>query len=251
MNIKTVYLLDGSEEGFFTAVFDAYKDRTAYLTSEGNRQLAFGEKLVLVKADGQKSERVVRKIKQIDAEVLYDLGLALRNRELDREQTAFLYIRELVETGRRVRGKLSVECVRRMMDLRGQVSNEVHRLKGFLRFSECQNGLLYAPCSPDHDDVDLLAPHFVARLNTPFVIHDVWRKKAVIYDGEQCAVVFADGAEIFESNREQVFSALWKKYYSTVNIPSRKNVRQQKNYMPTRYWKFLNEKPAGDDGEGF
>lgn len=249
MNDKKVYFTDGTEQGFLTAVFDAYKDQNAYVTSEKNFQLSLGQMFVNVLPDVEKAERVLVKIKAIDANAAYDLGLVLRNRETDREQTAFCYVRELVKTGRSVRGKLSLECVRRMMDLRGQVSNEVHRLKGFLRFSENADGILYAPCSPDHDDVDLLAPHFIARLNAPFVIHDVWREKAVLYNGKDCIVLPVGRAAIVESDREKFFSSLWKKYYDSVNIPARKNLRQQKNYMPARYWKFLTENPLGGADE--
>ena len=243
MNGRKVYFTDGTSESFYTAVFDAYKDENAYLTSEKHLQLSLGESFVHVCADGEKVARVCNKLKRLDGNAVYDVELVLRSRESDREQTAFLYIRELVKTGRSVRGKLSVSAVRRMMDLRGQVACEVHRLKGFLRFSETADRVLYAPCSPDHDDIDLLAPHFIRRLACPFVIHDVWRSKALLYDGRECVVMPVDCAEIVESEREQAFSALWKKYYKTVNIPARKNIRQQKGYMPVRYWEFLTEEP--------
>lgn len=244
MNAKTIYLIDGTSDGFYTAVFDAYTDKTAWLTSERCRQGLLGEKTVRVQPNAEKTGRVLSKIKSIDANAAYDIELVLRSRASDREQTAYLYVRELVQTGKSVRGKLSVEAVRRMMDLRGQVAYETHRLKGFLRFTETADRVLYAPCSPDNDVIDLLAPHFIARLGTAFVIHDVWRGKAVLYDGRECIVTPVDSAEITESEREHIFSELWKKYYKTVTIPSRKNVRQQKGYMPVRYWGFLTESPA-------
>ena len=244
MNVKTVYFTDGTSDGFYTAVFDAYKDESAYLTSERFRQGSLCERVTCVLADTEKATRVLRKVKSIDANAAYDIELVLRSRETDREQVAFLYVRELVKTGRSVRGKLSVEAVRRMMDLRARVSYEAHRMKGFLRFSETADGVLYSPCSPDNDIIDLLTPHFIARLASPFVIHDVWRGKAALYDGRECIVAPVDSAEIVESERERIFSELWKKYYKTVNIPSRKNVRQQKGYMPVRYWGFLTENPS-------
>ena len=241
MNVKNVYITDGTSEGFYTAVFDAYKDEEAYVTAEKRYQLSLGQAPIFVQTDGEKAARVTRKVKCLDAKALYDTELVIRNRESDGVQTAFLYLRELVKSGRCVRGKLTVSCVRRMMELRGQVSNEVHRLKGFLRFSETEEGVLYTACSPDHDDVDLLAGHFIARLNQPFAIHDVWREKAVIYDGRECVLARVNGAEITESERQRAFASLWKKYYQTVNIPERRNLRAQKNFMPVRYWEFLTE----------
>ena len=243
MNGRTVYFTDGTEDGFFTAVFDGYKTENAYVSSGKNLQLSIGEKSVFVLTDTEKAERVRRKIKGIDAHALYDVRLALRHRDEEREQVAFLYLRQLVKEGKSVRGKLSVGAVRRMMDLRGQVLCEVHRLKGFLLFMETSGGVLYAPCSPDHDDIELLAAHFVARLNAPFVLHDVWRKKALLYDGNECILTEVGEAEILESEQEKSFSALWKKYYQSVNIAERKNLRQQRNYMPVRYWRFLTEEP--------
>lgn len=243
MNGRRVYFTDGTSECFYTAVFDAYKDENVYITSERSLQLSLGETHVYVEADGEKVARVLNKLKRLDARTVYDVECVLRHRAVDGAQTAFLYIRELVKTGRSVRGKLSTSAVRKMMEYRGQVCNEVHRLKGFLRFSETVDGVLYAPCSPDHDDIDLLAAHFIARLNQPFAIHDVWREKALLYNGRECVMVPVGEAELVQSDREQVFSALWKKYYKTVNIPARKNLRTQRNFMPVRYWEFLTEEP--------
>lgn len=243
MNGKNIYITDGTSEGFYTALFDAYKDGEAYLTAGGRIQLSFGQTQIFVTGDGEKAARVVRKIKSLDAKALFDTETVIRNREEDGVQTAFLYLRELVKSGRCIRGKLTLPCVRRMMELRGQVLNEVHRLKGFLRFAETEDGVLYAACSPDHDDVDLLAGHFIARLQQPFAIHDVWREKAVMYDGRECVLAKVSGAEIAESDRQRAFASLWKKYYKTVSIPERKNPRAQKNFMPVRYWEFLTEEP--------
>ena len=246
--MRTVYVLDGTEECFFTAVFAAYNDATAYLTSSPCLQGCLGEKVIKVSADGEKAARVVRKIKKIDAPALFDVQTILRAGVVDREQTAFLYVRELVKTGRSVRGKLSVECVRKAIEIRGQVLNEVHRLKGFLRFAETVSGVMYAPCSPDHDVVELLLPHFVNRLRgVPFAIHDVSRGKAALYNGEECALAQVGNAELAFTQQEEVFSTLWKRYYRTVNIPARKNERQRTGFMPKRYWRFLNERPDEDE----
>ena len=51
-------------------------------------------------------------------------------------------------------------------------------------------------------------------------------------------------AEIVLSADEEGWQALWRQYYASVNIPSRKRLRQMKGYMPVRYWKFMPEMPA-------
>jgi len=115
MNGRRVYFTDGTSECFYTAVFDAYKDENAYITSERSLQLSLGETHVYVEADGEKVARVLNKLKRLDARTVYDVECVLRHRAVDGAQTAFLYIRELVKTGRSVRGKLSTSTVRKMM----------------------------------------------------------------------------------------------------------------------------------------
>ena len=130
----------------------------------------------------------------------------------------------------------ATECMQR-------VTWELHRLKGFVRFMESASGALYAPLSPDHDICDLLLPHFRARLpEFPFVLHDVSRKKAAVYDGKNSFLAPLDRADVLLSADERAWQSLWRKYYQSVNIPSRERLKQMRGYLPVRYWKFLPEK---------
>ncbi len=242
--MKNFYFTDGSAENFYTAVFVAYKDENAYVTSSGAVQVGLGDGFFRVQTDEAKAARVTAKIQTLDARALLEIDRILRTNAADKEQAAYLYLRALIEYGKPVRGALTRGEVRRAMDLSAQVGTEVHRLKGFLRFQETQDGVLYAPCSPDNDVVDLLMPHFAHRLKTcSFIIHDVWRGVAGIYHKGEWLVTAAGEAEFALSEREKNFQSLWKKYYHTVTIAERKNERQRKNYMPVRYWKFLTEEP--------
>ena len=241
--MRTVYFTDGTAEGFFSAVFDAYGDKGALLTSSDAFQAALDDSFVRVPPSPEKAARVVRKLEALDRGCLWEIDCILRTPEADREQAAFLYIHLLTERKGPVRGMLSRPEVRRARELAERVGQERHRLTGFLRFRETADGVFYAPCAPDNEVVELLMPHFAARFKTfPFVIHDLKRKLAGLCDGRNWTVVPAPEAELVLSENEDEFEALWKKYYRTVNIPSRRNIRQMKGYMPVRYWKFLPEK---------
>ncbi len=241
--MRNIYLTDGTAETFFTAVFDAYRDADAFLSPSRALQTALDDRFIPVLPSKEKSARVVKKIRSIDKNCLYDLDCALRTPAEDRERAAFAYIRLLIRHNSSIRGMLTFPEVRRIAELSDQVGSERHRLSGFLRFQETADGFFYAPCSPDNDVVDLLMPHFVARFkNARFVIHDVSRKIAGIYNGNEWLVSPVGTADIVLSENEESFSALWKKYYHTVYIPARKNTRQMKGYMPVRYWKFMPEK---------
>ena len=239
----TYYLVDGSEECFFTAVFDAFKDKNCIITSERDLQIGLDSEFKEVIADNGKAERVKKKLNALDKLCLEDIGLLLRSCDTLKEQTAFEYIKLIIANVGEVRNMLATPTVMEMTTMRGKVTTEIHKLKGFLRFIENAEGVLYAPYSPDNDITDLLAPHFARRFsNQRFVIHDIKRKKAAMFDGNEIVMFDAEGAEIYLSEYQQHFEDLWRQYYKSVNIESRPHEKQMKGYMPVRYWKFLPEK---------
>lgn len=247
--MKNVYHTDGTPVAFFTAVFNAYKDEKGYITSSNCFQTSLGDTWREVAPDEEKAARVVKKIREVDPHAFQEIDLILRTPDDDKEQAAFEYLKLVLKYGKHTREKLTLSAVRRAMDLTSHVGTEVHRLHGFLRFQEGENGVFYAPCAPDNDVLELLLPHFIARFKKQsFVIHDVKRKIAALYNGDEWIIVPAEQAEITASESEKAILSLWKKYYHTVAIPMRKNTRQMKNYMPVRYWKFIVEKD-GDDAD--
>lgn len=240
------FIVDGSEDCFYTAVFTAYREKESIITSEKNLQLNLGYEPVEIATDEEKSRRVREKLNKIDPLAGEDVALMLRSCESLKEQIAFEYIKLIVSHNRPVRAMTGNPTVMEMTDVRGKVTGELHRMKGFLRFMENADGVLYAPYSPDNDVTDLLAPHFAERLkNQRFVIHDVKRKIAAMYDGYELVVTRVGNAEVYLSEYERYFEELWKQYYQSVNIASRPHEKQMKGYMPVRYWRFLPEKRDG------
>jgi len=242
--MRNLYYVDGTPECFFTAVFEAWKDEHAYLFSLPTLQTGLGDTWRDVSPEPNKAQRVVKKLLALDSLALYELDCILRSNHPEKEQIALEYIRLLVKSGAPVRQQLSDPAARRAIELKQKVGAETHNLKGFLRFQQTQSGVFYAPCSPDHDVLEFLMPHFVARFkNAPFVIHDTKRCLAGIYNGKEWRLCpTPKRAELLLTEREDSFARLWKQYYDTVAIPQRKNTRQMKAYMPVRYWKFMTEK---------
>lgn len=239
----TYYLVDGSENCFYTAVFDAYKNKECIITSERDVQLGLGFEVFDVVTDENKAERVKAKINALDRGAAEDISLLLKSNASLKENVAFEYIKLIISNGGAVRAMLANPTVIEMSQIRTRVYGEAHRLKGLLRFMENADGVMYAPYSPDNDITDILAVHFAARFGgRPFVIHDIKRKIAAMYDGNEIIMTYADDAEIYLSEYENYFQNLWKQYYKSVNIESRPHEKQMKGYMPVRYWKFLPEK---------
>ena len=198
-----------------------------------------------MRADEEKARRCEARLLSFDKGCMRDLGLLLRSGEAGRGQTAYRYLKLIASRKAPVRGDLTEDAVVAANECMRRVSFELHRFKGFVRFMESASGALYAPISPDHDICDLLLPHFRGRIpSIPFVLHDVRRCKAAVWDGAHAFTAPLTKAEIVLSADEEGWQALWRQYYASVNIPSRKRLRQMKGYMPVRYWKFMPEMPA-------
>ena len=246
MNAKNrkhmIYFFEETEDGSLTAFLAAFQDEHALFATE-NTQLVLGEERVYLQTDSLKAEKARRRLCSFDRECLSDLRLLLRCGKTDRFQVAFGYLKAIANAKAPVRARLADRAVFIAMEYVKKVRYEIHRFHGFIRFMETASGALYAPFSPDNDICDLLVPHFRARLPAyPFVLHDVSRKKAAVYDGEHVFVAPLTQAEVVLSAKENEWQALWKQYYAAVNIPSRERLKQMRGYMPARYWKFLPEK---------
>ncbi len=237
-----IYFYDGSKTAFLTAFVLAFRDGQAVLSSRGC-QLSLAQETVFVTPEPERAKKAEQRLLKIDPDCMNDLSTLLRSGDQDRDMVALNYFKLLVKEGRPVRKMFAEECVTAAMECIRRVTFEIHRFHGFVRFMESASGALYAPISPDNDICDLLVPHFRARLpEYPFVIHDVGRKKAAVYDGSHVFLAPLERAEVLLSSDEKAWQALWKNYYDSVNIPSRERLRQMRGYMPVRYWKFMPER---------
>ncbi len=236
------YFYDGTKEGFLTAFLAAFSDAEARVY-DSSAQLLLGEPPQYIQTDLERAKKAENRLLSFDRDCMRDLDTLLRSGMPDKAQIAFAYFRRLAEVKAPIGKRLAEPVVFAAVERMKKIGLEIHHLHGFIRFMETASGALYAPFAPDNDIVDLLVPHFRARLPLfPFVLHDTARKKAAVYDGKQVFLAPLDKADILLSADEEAWQSLWKKYYHSVNIPSRERLKQMKGYMPVRYWKFLPEK---------
>lgn len=236
-----IYFYDGSQDAFLTAFVLSFRDEDARLTST-RCQLALGQETVFVNTDPALAARARTKLTAYDKQFPHELDRLLRSGSESKDAVALAYFRLLAQKKCPVRGMLAESAVLGAEELLRKISHEIDRMHGFLRFTESASGALYAPIAPDNDICDLLLPHFRARLpRFPFVIHDVKRKKAAVYDGENSFFAPLECAEVVISADEQDWQKLWKGYFSAVNIPSRERLKQQRSYLPVRYRKLMTE----------
>ena len=237
-----VYIFDGTKYGFLSALLTAFPDPAAIVTS-GKMQIPLGMATLDVPTDLPRAKRAEERLRSFDRDFDFDFDRLWRCGMNDKEQVAFRYFRLLAQEKRPVAKRLANPDVFTAIEYIKKVGYEIHRFHGFIRFLETESGALYAPFSPDNDICDLLVPHFRARLpQFHFVLHDVKRQKAAVYDGKNVFGAPLSQADVLLSADESGWQSLWKQYYGAVNIPCRERLKQMRGYMPARYWKFLPER---------
>lgn len=242
----TVFLIDKSVKGICSALFYSFTERVApdYVAPREGFVRNFNDRYIEIATDGENSQRVLRALNKYGEENIAEhIKFCLMSCDINALKIAFDYARFTLSERRDVSSFLADKRVSDFSFTIKKVFCENHRLKGFIRFKETANGILYAPYSPDNDITEILCPHFVARLSgVPFIIHDVKRNKAGVSDGKRFTVMATENDALLNlSDDEKNWETLWKNYYKAVNIKERRNKKQQNNLMPLRYRKFLPE----------
>lgn len=243
----TTYFFDGTKNGLLTCIFESFYDRRIPddVTTECV-QCGLLDEIVTIKTDNEKAERVYKCLKNCKTKYLVsDFNLTFRSGEKKRFKVLFDYLNVAISNKNiDVSKAFALPEIQAFTDLRNRIYTETHRFKGFLRFMETEKGFYYACYEPDNDITELLVPHFTARLQSPFIIHDIKRNILALCDGKRYKILNGgdNGVTVFMSESEEIFLDLWQQYYKSINIEERKNLRQMRNYMPERYWKNLSEK---------
>ncbi len=168
---------------------------------------------------------------------------------LSNEENKELILYYLLLNGQKYKDKIlfhrHLRCVSETIRISNYVIHEVHKYKGFVRFQELENHILYAEVEPVNDVLELIAPHFKKRLkNDYWIIKDVRRNRLSLYDKKNYYLVSGHEFSLettLKSHEEQKVEELWKAFYKTIGIQERKNERCRMNFMPKKYWKYMLE----------
>ncbi|MCL2382400.1 MAG: TIGR03915 family putative DNA repair protein [Treponema sp.] len=128
-------------------------------------------------------------------------------------------------------------------DTADRAQREIHRVMGFLRFSPDSQGVYTAKCAPDYFILPALAEHFTLRFGeVPWAIIDEKRGLRLCRkDNGEIRLLPVPAEPEAGGQRLDSVADLWRLYHRSVSIETRKNVRLQRQFMPERYRKYLNE----------
>lgn len=138
----------------------------------------------------------------------------------------------------------NIKCINLCINISNYVIRETHKYKGFTRFIELKNNVLYAKINPMNDVLFLLAKHFKKRLNKfNWMIHDTKRGYLAIYNQKSIYYIDEDKLKIDNDyNKDEVmYEDLWKCFYKVIGIKERYNSNLRRNMMPKKYWNYLIE----------
>lgn len=251
----TQVIYDGTYEGWVTAVFEIYEYKLqdiVFAKKEASADLLFSANHI-VSTDEVKVKRVLsglqKRLSKNGYQGLYHAFLSETNKI---EEIMLRYVQYVLSSAINVEEDFSNNNVLELRKAIRLTGKEAHRMEAFVRFQLAKDQLYYAIVEPDCNVLPLIETHFKNRYaDQRWLIYDARRKYGIYYDLENVSTVELQFdantssskflAEIGDEG-EELFQDLWRNYFKSVNIESRKNTKLHLQHMPKRYWKNLTEK---------
>lgn len=242
-----LFLYDNTFEGLLTGIYDGFysKEPPSYIygINDSSAPLMLGDVVEIITENEKFSkvkDAVIHKINLLALKKIYTTFLS---NEKDKEMLIFKYLKVAFKIGPKVHNFLNIHEVRLIDEINKRVTHESHKFTGFIRFNYIDEKFLYSSIEPDNDILELLGDHFKNRFSREyFIIHDISREKALIYNKISYEIIHMD-KETYEQlkSHEDEYSSLWKTYFKSTTIEERRNPKLQARLMPKRYWKHILE----------
>lgn len=241
------YIYDGSFDGILTAIYDAYyrRETPEKIVSEDDFQESFLINKIYIETHREKADKVYNAIEtKISHQALKNVFYVYLSERADRGTIIYNYLKLGWKIGIDIDLNLTNNNVLLVQNICQSLSKERHLMLGLVRFRQLKNNILYAPIEPEYNIIGLIGQHFSNRIsNENWIIHDVNRNIAVIYNKHEWIVIELEMNRVIELHKdEETYQRLWKEYFNNISIKNKVNSKLQKRNMPMKYWKYLIEK---------
>ncbi|MGB3850233.1 MAG: TIGR03915 family putative DNA repair protein [Tunicatimonas sp.] len=245
------YTYDGSYEGLLSVIFETYRlgQPADAICQESIAQPELFGQLLFVDTNPAHARRVLRGVaKRAGADASRIMYHCFLSEQPDIEVLLYRFVRLAMNSHESVLENFREPVVLRLHRIERQIHREVHRMHAFVRFQETSDGLYAALITPDFNVLPLLSPHFRARYPAfRWLIYDTQRRFGLYHEDHATRFITLDTPpsqlqEALLSNAESDYQALWQTYFSSVDIPERRNMKLHLQHVPRRYWKYLVEK---------
>ena len=250
----TRLIYDGTFEGLLTAVFEIYERRLqdVYIQKTGFSNEAMFEDIISVVTDDTRATRVSKGLsKKLSPEGMKRIYIAHLGEFENVDNNILGFIRYAFDSKQNIEDDFGNKYVIRIAELVNMMRRERHRMEAFTRFKKLKDDLFYAEIEPDFNVLPLLVKHFKNRYaDQKWLIFDIKRKYGLYYDLHDTDFITMNAEDIRDTGKirdarhgeEEDYQHLWKNYFTSVNIVSRKNSKLHQRHIPRRYWKHLTEK---------
>jgi len=254
------YCFDGSMTGLLSCVFRAFefKEFNVMVTANPQAQTGLFDEFIRVASNDQHGQRVWQGLKQkVSSSSLRAFYYTFLSEQEAAFQTLFDFAVYVFQNQRPVDKDYGHTAVIGMSQWAKQVGREKHRMEAFVRFKKAKDGLFLSLVRPDFNVLPIISRHFQERYqDQSWLIYDEQRNYGIYYDLRQMHQVEMN-AEIIDpqirighsqsfsielDDQELLYDQLWKDYFNSVNIQARKNMKLHIQYVPKRYWRYMNEK---------
>ena len=242
-----IFIYDDTFEGLLTSIYDGFYSKepptSIYGTSESNIPLLLVDIIEIVTYNDKFKKVRDSIINKIDFLALKNIYTVYLSNYEDKAMIIFKYLKIAFKLGHGTHSFLNIDIIRLVDTINRRVLMECHRFEGFIRFNYINEKFLYSHIEPDNDILELLGDHFKSRFPREyFIIHDVSREKALIYNGISYEIIGMD-KDTYEKLKlhDDEYANLWKAYFKSTTIEERKNLKLQCRMMPKRYWKHILE----------
>jgi len=210
------------------------------------------EDVINVITDNSRASRVLNGLKKkLSANGVQRVYIAHMSEIENDENNIVGFIRHVFDAGRNIEEDYGNRFVLRISEIMVMMRREKHRMEAFIRFQKLKDETYYAVIEPDFNVLPLLIRHFRSRYaDQKWMIYDIKRNYGLYYDlhdTEFISMEFSEAKSATDvkasfNEDEEVYQHLWKNYFKSVNIASRKNTKLHVRHIPKRYWKHLTEK---------
>ena len=250
----TRLIYDGTFEGLLTAIFEIYERKLTHVKMEKGEYFASAlfENLIQVITNEIRAGRVLNGLQQkVSTNGIQRLYIAHLAEIENDDDTLIGFIRYAFDSNQNIEEDYGNKYVLRISEVVGMMRREKHRMEAFVRFQKLKDETYYAAIQPDFNVLPLLIKHFRNRYaDQKWIIYDIKRNYGLYYDLHDTEFISLEFSAVKNpanvvaafTEDEEIYQNLWKNYFTSVNIPARKNTKLHLRHIPKRYWKHLTEK---------
>lgn len=239
-----IVVYDGSFEGFLTLVYEVYYQKLTPVTilREVPNRLILDD-IVVIEYQEEKSVKVLEALKKKFTKKHFETIFHIFMCDSVEFELPLLHFIILGFKSQKELENINHTFILNIQNLQRELFRHSHKMTGFIRFVELDDGTLYGKIDTKFNVVYHLGTHFLERFNNQnYIIHDLKRKLAFIKNESFCGVQeVATFDEPTISANEEKFSNLWKTFFASVAIESRTNKKLQRQMVPLLYRTFMTE----------